>query len=82
MKYTTKELSDILGIDTNTIWTWITKGISSSHPNNKGKVIKLKAEEIAGKGQGGKAYLISASAIEEFMTELYKNSYFFAWWRK
>lgn len=82
MKYTVNELSEILNVNITTINGWIIDGIISCHSHRTGEVIKLKAEEIPGKGRGGKYYLIDANDINDFMMELYKDSYFYAWWRK
>lgn len=81
MKYTIEELSNILGIKKTAIWKWINNGIISVHTHQTGERLKLKAEFIPeGKGKG--YYLISTSDIDEFLSELYYNSYFYKWWRK
>jgi len=82
MKYTTLELCEILNVTQNTIWSWINNGVVSCHSNHKGEVIKLKAEIVNGKGQGGKLYIIDSTDLDIFLRILYKNSYFYNWWRK
>lgn len=82
MKYTVQEICDILEVTQNTVWGWINNGIVSCHSNHKGEVIKLNAEIVSGKGQGGKLYIIDSTDLDVFLRVLYKNSYFFKWWRK
>ena len=82
MKYTVTELCDILGVTQSLINGWIKEGITSSHSNWKGEKIYLKAEKIEGRGKGGHYYLIDANDVNDFMCELYHNSYFFKWFRK
>lgn len=82
MKYTTKELSDILGVSQSVVWLWINEGIVSSHSNRKGEKVFLKAEEVNGKGKGGRYYIVDANDINDFMMILYYESYFYKWFRK
>lgn len=82
MKYTVVELADILGMNKSVIWSWINTGIISVHPNRKGEKVYLKAEKVAGRGQGGYYYLIDANDVNNFMNELYLASCFYKWFRK
>ena len=82
MKYTATEICDILEIAQATIWSWINEGIVSHHNNRKGEVVKLKAELVSGGKVGGKYYLVEANDLNDFLTALYKESYFYKWFRK